>query len=301
MNYILHNDGKEFFNENKDFIDLTTEAGALINEYINKVDGFLSNSFAITIIDENEKLIAIAYDTNLVVAGNEKLSYVLANIIFDYNLNVDYIYSNMEISIELGKRLKDITESGIVGYEHSKLMKFHLVENKIKNAYFAGGCFWCLANAFNDIPGILKITSGYMGDTIINPTYKNVKMGDTLFRETIKITYDSKVISYKELLDMFFSNIDPFDPTGQFIDKGTNYLSGIFTSNEEEIKLFKECVRYIEDNFNQKVCVDLLPDYVFYSAEEEHQDYSKKHPDLFKKEIEESGRNSYSFVDMKKK
>ena len=111
----------------------------------------------------------------------------------------------------------------------------------IKEAYFAGGCFWCMEEFFEKIKGVEEVISGYSGGDTENPTYKEVTYGNTGHFEAVKIVYDQDIISYKEILNFYWKNIDPFDDAGQFCDKGTSYRSVIFynTQNEKEkINLF---------------------------------------------------------------
>ena len=101
-------------------------------------------------------------------------------------------------------------------------------------AYFAGGCFWCMEESFEKLSGVEKVISGYSGGTTENPTYKEVVYGKTGHFEVVEIIYDKEIISFKELLNIFWKNIDPFDPYGQFCDKGYSYRSVAFYQNNEE-------------------------------------------------------------------
>ena len=106
----------------------------------------------------------------------------------------------------------------------------------INTAYFAGGCFWCMTKPFDTFDGIEKVTSGYMGGHTENPTYEDVKSGNTGHYETVKIEYDVALFSYHKLLEIFFSVIDPLDEDGQFQDRGSQYQTAIFYSNEDQKK-----------------------------------------------------------------
>ena len=114
----------------------------------------------------------------------------------------------------------------------------------IKSAYFAGGCFWCMEESFEKVDGVLEVISGYSGGKTKNPTYKEVTYGNSGHFEVIKIRYDIKKINYEKLLDIFWINIDPFDSTGQFCDKGYSYRSVVFYSIDTEKKLIQNTFRW---------------------------------------------------------
>ena len=145
-----------------------------------------------------------------------------------------------------------------------------------KKAYFAGGCFWCMEESFDKEKGIIQSISGYSGGHLINPTYREVIYKDTGHVETIEITYDPKMISYKKLLDVFWKNIDPFDKYGQFCDKGKSYRSVIFYQNNRQKKAIQKSITEIEQRFNSKVVTLLWKFDKFYQAEDYHQDYYQK-------------------------
>ena len=130
-------------------------------------------------------------------------------------------------------------------------------ESKIeyKKAYFAGGCFWCMEESFDKINGVVKSISGYSGGHVKNPTYKQVVYKDTGHVEAIAVYYDPKLISYEELLKVFWVNIDPFDAKGQFCDKGKSYRSVAFFQNVKQKKLIEESIVNIEKKFNKKKIV----------------------------------------------
>ena len=142
-------------------------------------------------------------------------------------------------------------------------------------AYFAGGCFWCVEESFEKLQGVEEVISGYSGGTTQNPTYKEVTYGNTGHFEVVEIIYDKKVISYKELLDNFWINIDPFDAFGQFCDKGYSYRSVAFYQNEEEKKLIEKDIKDLQNKFNKKVVTYIRNFEKFYKAEEYHQDFYK--------------------------
>ena len=157
-------------------------------------------------------------------------------------------------------------------------------------AYFAGGCFWCITPIFYEFCGVSKVVSGYSGGDEINPTYEEVKNQRTYHRETIEILYDEKIVSFSKLLDCFLSHVDLFDGEGQFIDRGRSYTLAVYYTNDKEKEITLKRIHEIEKITNKKVFVSVEKFKSFYPAEEYHQDYYKKNPDEFNKELIESGR-----------
>ena len=160
----------------------------------------------------------------------------------------------------------------------------------MKTAYFAGGCFWCVTPTFQELPGVASVTSGYSGGIEENPAYEDVKHQRTGHRETIRIDYDPEVVSYGELLDIFINGVDPFDEGGQYIDRGHSYTLAVYYETPEEQALALAAIRQLEAEAGQKVYISVEPFSVFYTAEEEHQDYYRKHPEEFRQELIDSGR-----------
>ena len=142
-------------------------------------------------------------------------------------------------------------------------------------AYFAGGCFWCVEESFEKLEGVEEVISGYSGGVTENPTYKEVTYGKTGHFEVVEIIYDKTVISYKELLENFWINIDPFDAYGQFCDKGYSYRSVAFYSNNEQKHLIEKGIKELESKFNKRVVTYIRNFEKFYKAEEYHQDFYK--------------------------
>ena len=143
-----------------------------------------------------------------------------------------------------------------------------------KEAYFAGGCFWCVEEFFEKTKGVEEVISGYSGGELENPTYKQVTYEDTGHFETAKIIYDANIIKYKELLNLYWKNIDPFDSLGQFCDKGLSYRSVAFYKNQNEKKEIKNSIKNIEKRFKGKKVVTFVREFKkFYPAEDYHQDY----------------------------
>tara|TARA_B100001250_G_scaffold393916_1_gene397197 strand:+ start:597 stop:1175 length:579 start_codon:yes stop_codon:yes gene_type:complete len=152
-----------------------------------------------------------------------------------------------------------------------------LSAQNLTKAYFAGGCFWCMEEAFEKIEGVVDVISGYSGGKTKNPTYKEVVYGDTGHFEAIEIIYDSSVLSYKKLLDNFWINIDPFDEYGQFCDKGYSYKSVAFYQNQKQKKMIVNSINKIENKFQKKVVTYVRSFEKFYKAEDKHQDYYQEY------------------------
>lgn len=152
-----------------------------------------------------------------------------------------------------------------------------------QEAVFAGGCFWCMQPPFEKLPGVVSVTAGYAGGTKPNPTYEEVSAGGTGYLESVKVVYDPSKISYSQLLDVFWHNIDPLDPSGQFCDKGNQYLSVIFYADDAQKKLAEASEQKISAQFQgQTVYTQIRPLTTFYPAEEYHQDYYRKNPLRYK-------------------
>ena len=160
----------------------------------------------------------------------------------------------------------------------------------MKTAYFAGGCFWCITPTFREMDGVSAVISGYCGGREENPTYEDVKYQRTGHRETVAIAYDPETVSYETLLDVFLGGVDPFDPGGQFIDRGHSYTLAVYYETAQEQAMAASAIRALEEASGRPVYISLEPFTVFYPAEEEHQDYYRKNPEAFRRELIESGR-----------
>lgn len=147
-------------------------------------------------------------------------------------------------------------------------------------AIFAGGCFWCMEPPFDKLDGVLSTTSGYIGGTKADPTYQEVTAGRTGHYEALQIEYDPARIGYDRLLEVFWRNIDPIDPTGQFCDKGPQYRSAIFAVDEEQRRLAEASKAQLDRSgkLPGRVVTEILPATRFYAAEDYHQDYYRKNP-----------------------
>ena len=147
-------------------------------------------------------------------------------------------------------------------------------------ATFAGGCFWCMEEAFEKVDGVSSVVSGYAGGTKANPTYKEVSSGGTGHTEAVEVIYDPGSVTYGELLEVFWRNIDPTDGSGQFCDKGSQYRSAIFYRDEEQKRLIEESRQSLEKSkpFDAAIVTEIVPASMFYPAEDYHQDYYKRNP-----------------------
>ena len=164
-----------------------------------------------------------------------------------------------------------------------------------EKAYFAGGCFWCMEPPFEALDGVLEATSGYMGGETENPTYEQVSMGNTGHAEVVEIEYDPNIITYSELLEVFWRNIDPTALNYQFADVGSQYRTEIFTvgPNQMEEALNSKDELEKSDKFDKPIVTAITEAPVFYIAEEYHQDFYKKQSARYKIYAEASGRKGF--------
>lgn len=155
---------------------------------------------------------------------------------------------------------------------------------KTAKATFAGGCFWCMEPPFDKLEGVLSTTSGYTGGHRQNPTYEEVSAGGTGHTEAVEVVYDPERISYKELLDVFWRNIDPLTADRQFCDAGTQYRSAIFFHNEDQKRLAEQSKQALSasNRFDKPIVTEIAPAATFYPAEDYHQDYYQKNPLRYK-------------------
>jgi peptide-methionine (S)-S-oxide reductase len=145
-------------------------------------------------------------------------------------------------------------------------------------ATFAGGCFWCMEGPFDTVPGVLSTTVGYTGGRTPDPTYPVVSAGGTGHAESIQVTFDPSRVTYEQLLDVFWKNVDPTDAGGQFCDRGDQYRSAIFTHDAEQQTLALASREAVAKQLGKPVETRVVPATKFYPAEEYHQDYYRKHP-----------------------
>lgn len=158
-----------------------------------------------------------------------------------------------------------------------------------ETAIFAGGCFWCMVHPFDQQPGIISVVSGYTGGHVPNPTYEQVCSETTGHTETVEITFDADVISYKELVSIYWTVADPTDATGQFQDRGDSYRPVIYYANEEQKEIAENSKNELANSgaYDEPIVTQKQPAKEFYVAEDYHQDFYKKNPERF--EMEERG------------
>lgn len=159
-----------------------------------------------------------------------------------------------------------------------------VAEARIEKATFAGGCFWCMEAPFDKIPGVLSVTAGYTGGEQKNPTYEQVSAGGTGHAEAVQIKFDPDMVSYGNLLDIFWHNIDPTVRNRQFCDVGNQYRSAVFYHNEEQRRLARQSRDVLEKNrqFREQIVTEITAAGAFYPAEDYHQHYYKKNPLRYK-------------------
>jgi peptide-methionine (S)-S-oxide reductase len=157
-------------------------------------------------------------------------------------------------------------------------------EATLGKAYFAGGCFWCMEEVFENVDGVLSATSGYMGGTVANPRYEEVSAGRTGHAESVEVVYDPAKVSYQKLLEAFWRNVDPLTPNAQFCDHGSQYRSAIFFRTDEEKRASDTSKLAIEQSkrFKEPIVTQIVQASQFYPAEEYHQDFYKKNPVRYK-------------------
>ena len=165
-----------------------------------------------------------------------------------------------------------------------------------KTAIFAGGCFWCIQPAFDKAAGVVKTVVGYCGGTEPNPTYDLVTSEKTKYRESIEVTYDPGKISYDQLLDIYWKQINPTQGDGQFTDIGPSYRAAIFVANDEERKLAEASKEKLaaSKKFDKPIVTEILPAMKFWPAEDYHQKYYRTNPDNFEAFEQGSGRAAFS-------
>ena len=281
----------KFYTNTQDFI----HNNKIYKPYYN-IDTFDIYNFILS-IEKDDKVIYAESKTNnkLIINGNVELIDELVSLIFISNLKISGILNDDELTNKFIKSYKKyfngIFTKDIDGYIYE--------EGSLKIALFAGGCFWCAADSFYNLMGVKEVYSGYASGDTFFPTYKEVKTGETGHKESIFIYYDENIVTYKELISTFFENIDPFDGDGQFIDRGSSYQTAVFTDDEIQKELYFKAKEYIETNYSSEVKVRLLPNVVFFLAEEEHQNFSQKNKEKFLEEEIKSGRNIYKGIKIK--
>ena len=151
-------------------------------------------------------------------------------------------------------------------------------------ATFAGGCFWCMEEVYENVEGVVSVISGYTGGHLANPTYEQVSTGGTGHAESVEVIYNPHKVTYQHLLEVFWRNIDPTTPNAQFCDHGSQYRSVIFYHDETQKRLINESKQAVESSktFPQPIVTEIIPASIFYTAEDYHQDFYQKNPVRYK-------------------
>ena len=154
----------------------------------------------------------------------------------------------------------------------------------VARATFAGGCFWCMEGPFDHVAGVVSTTSGYTGGTVKRPSYEEVSSGATGHAESVEVAYDPSKVSYAQLLEVFWHNVDPTDGGGQFCDRGNQYRTAIFVHDDEQRRLAEQSKKDLEASgrLKKKIVTEIVAASDFYPAEDYHQDYYKKNPVRYK-------------------
>ncbi|MEM9569224.1 MAG: peptide-methionine (S)-S-oxide reductase MsrA [Cyanobacteria bacterium P01_E01_bin.34] len=151
-------------------------------------------------------------------------------------------------------------------------------DENLDTATFAGGCFWCMEHPFDEIDGVVDTTVGYAGGTVESPSYRQVSSGNTGHAEVVQVTYDPKQVSYEDLLEVYWVNVDPLDDGGQFCDRGNQYRTAIFVHDDEQLNAAETSKTEISEQFSEPVATQIATVTEFYPAEDYHQDYSDRNP-----------------------
>jgi len=165
----------------------------------------------------------------------------------------------------------------------------------LSTATFAGGCFWCMVKPFVEWDGIHSVISGYMGGDLENPSYEDVKKGNSGHLEVVQIVFNDDIFPYEKLLEIFWQQIDPTDDGGQFQDRGSNYSTAIFYHSEQQKIIAEQSKQDLANSgrFKKTIVTQIRAAETFYPAEEYHQDFYKKNPEHYKKDRDASGRDEF--------
>lgn len=182
-----------------------------------------------------------------------------------------------------------------ISYKSTEIVHAQLTSEKEEIAILAGGCFWCMEHPFEDLPGVYQALSGYTGGKKKNPTYKEVASGQTQHVEAVEIHFDPQKISYEDILEVFWRNINPTDNGGQFVDRGAQYRTGIFYTSEEQKEIAEKSKNKLikSGRFKKPIVTPVIEASAFYRAEEYHQDFFKKSYIRYKVYRAGSGRDEY--------
>lgn len=167
--------------------------------------------------------------------------------------------------------------------------------SRLEKATFAGGCFWCMMPPFEALDGVRQVIAGYTGGTRENPRYEEVSTGETGHMEAVQVYFDPSMVTYEKLLVVFWRQIDPTDPDGQFADRGPQYRTAIFYHSPDQKASAEKSRKMLQDSgkFFDTVVTEILPAGKFYTAEDVHQDYHKQYKKRYKSYREHSGRDLF--------
>jgi peptide methionine sulfoxide reductase msrA/msrB len=198
----------------------------------------------------------------------------------------------LPITIFLSLFLMSVCKSEGTGEERSVRMEN---DPRIRKATFAGGCFWCMEPPFENLDGVVSVVPGYTGGHKEDPTYSEVSSGTTGHVEAVQITYDSTKVAYKDLLAVYWTQIDPTDGSGQFVDRGSQYVTAIFYHDDEQKKLAEESKAELDKSgrYKKPIVTEILEFKKFYEAEDYHHNFYEKSPARFKSYKSGSGREDY--------
>ena len=165
----------------------------------------------------------------------------------------------------------------------------------MEKIYLAGGCFWCMVKPFDSYRGIESVVSGYMGGNLENPTYEQVKTGTTGHYEVVEILYDEKEFPLEKILEIYWPQIDPTDPDGQFQDRGSQYRTAIFVTDDAQKAIAEHSKKQLAESgrFKKDIVTEIKEASAFYPAEDYHQDFYKKNPKHYKEDRKQSGRDEF--------
>ena len=165
----------------------------------------------------------------------------------------------------------------------------------MEKIYLAGGCFWCMVKPFDSYRGIESVVSGYMGGNLENPTYEQVKTGTTGHYEVVEIRYDEKEFPLEKILEIYWPQIDPTDPDGQFQDRGSQYRTAIFVTDDAQKAIAEHSKKQLAESgrFKKDIVTEIKEASAFYPAEDYHQDFYKKNPKHYKEDRKQSGRDEF--------
>ncbi len=177
----------------------------------------------------------------------------------------------------------------------NKKVEFILTQKPEEKAAFAGGCFWCMVKPFKEWDGIIDVVSGYMGGHIKNPTYEDVKKGDSGHLEVVEITFDPTIFPYEQLLEIYWQQIDPTDADGQFHDRGHSYSTAIFYYTDEQREMAEHSKEVLGNSkiFNKPIVTPIRLAEPFYKAEDYHQNYYIKEKEHYEEDRARSGRDTF--------